>query len=128
MKKIKVYLDDWRIAPDGWVQAWNIDELVSLFEDTTIEITHLSLDHDLGVDEHNKVLPDGYDFVKLFVDRNFFCRKVYFHSASPIGKENMILYMVNAQENGAISKEIRIVKVGYPKSTQNKGNVFNDSF
>ena len=46
---MKVYLDDERPCPPGWTIARWPDEAVSLLESG--EVTHLSLDHDLGDDE-----------------------------------------------------------------------------
>ncbi len=47
---MKVYLDDERIAPDGWRQVRWPEEVIELLE--TGEVTELSLDHDLGDDDH----------------------------------------------------------------------------
>ena len=54
---MKVYLDDERVAPDGWIQTRWPDETIELLR--TGEVTHLSLDHDLGDDERGT----GYDVV-----------------------------------------------------------------
>jgi len=44
---MKVYLDDERVAPDGWVQVRWKDKAIELLQ--TGAVTHLSLDHDLGM-------------------------------------------------------------------------------
>ena len=59
---MKVYLDDERIAPDGWTQVRWPDEAIELLK--TGQVTHLSLDHDLGDDERGT----GYDVV-LWVEK-----------------------------------------------------------
>jgi acyl CoA:acetate/3-ketoacid CoA transferase alpha subunit len=46
---MKVYLDGERIAPDGWVQVRWPEEAIKLL--TAGNVTHLSLDHDLGDDK-----------------------------------------------------------------------------
>ena len=52
---MKVYLDDEREAPHGWVRTrWPVDTIELL---KTGEVTDLSLDHDLGDDERGT----GYD-------------------------------------------------------------------
>ena len=43
---MKVYLDDLRPVPDGWVLAKTASEAIGLL--TTRTVTDLSLDHDLG--------------------------------------------------------------------------------
>lgn len=46
---MKVYLDDRRPTPHGWVGCRWPDEVIALLQ--TREVTHLSLDHDLGDDD-----------------------------------------------------------------------------
>lgn len=47
---MKVYLDDERPTPDGWVRCLWPDEVIEYLKTGTVE--ELSLDHDLGDDEH----------------------------------------------------------------------------
>ncbi len=46
---MKVFLDDERTAPDGWVQVRWPEEAIALLKGGEVEA--LSLDHDLGDDE-----------------------------------------------------------------------------
>lgn len=46
---MKVYLDDVRKTPDGWVRVYWPDEAIKLLR--TGKVTHISLDHDLGDDD-----------------------------------------------------------------------------
>ena len=41
-----VYLDDERQTPDGWVRTYSVEETNALLR--TRQVTHLSLDNDLG--------------------------------------------------------------------------------
>ena len=54
---MKVYLDDERVAPEGWRWVKWPDEAIELLK--TGKVTHISLDHDLGDDERGT----GYDVV-----------------------------------------------------------------
>ena len=54
---MKVYLDDERVAPDGWVQVRWPEDAIRLLK--IGNVTELSLDHDLGDDAHGT----GYDVV-----------------------------------------------------------------
>jgi hypothetical protein len=47
---MKVFLDDERPTPEGWVHARWPDDAIAFLQ--TGNVTHLSLDHDLGDDEH----------------------------------------------------------------------------
>jgi hypothetical protein len=86
---MKVYLDDERIAPDGWVQVRWPEEAIRLLQ--TGSVTHISLDHDLGDDTRGT----GYD-VLLWIEeaavlRNFNPPKfIEIHSANPAGKLRML--------------------------------------
>lgn len=54
---MKIYLDDQRPTPRGWIGVlWPEDAIAFL---QTGQVTHLSLDHDLGDDSHGT----GYDVV-----------------------------------------------------------------
>ena len=48
---MKVFLDDERATPDGWVRTFWPEEVIALLK-TGGQVTELSLDHDLGDDEH----------------------------------------------------------------------------
>jgi hypothetical protein len=47
---VKVFLDDERVTPEGWVRTFWPEEVIALLE--TGQVAELSLDHDLGDDEH----------------------------------------------------------------------------
>src|SRR5690606_7928068 len=70
---------DRRTPPDGWVPCLWPEEVIQLLE--TKKVTHLSLDHDLGDDEHGT----GYDVLTwleetMFFDPEFPMPKVSIHS------------------------------------------------
>ena len=64
--RLKVYLDDERTPPDGWVLVKTPKSAIALLE--TGMVSHLSLDHDLGDDE---AIGTGYDVV-LWMEEQFF--------------------------------------------------------
>lgn len=43
---MKVWLDDWREEPEGWVRTKTVAETIEVLK--TGEVTEISLDHDLG--------------------------------------------------------------------------------
>lgn len=99
---IKLYLDDVRDLPDeSYTLVRSYEEAVSFVQDNAIP-PFISFDHDLGVDENDKLLPTGYDFAKYLVDmdmnnilmfpENF---SFYVHSANPVGKKNIEAYLNN---------------------------------
>ena len=84
---MKLYVDDIRIAPEGWVQAWNAREAIEQLR--TLTVTELSLDHDLGDPGEDT----GYDIMGWIEVRvyheNFPLPDIKFHTANPAGRENM---------------------------------------
>jgi hypothetical protein len=62
---MKVYLDDERPAPSGWVRTFWPDETIDLLRSQ--DVAELSLDHDLGDDKRGT----GYD-VLLWLEQAVF--------------------------------------------------------
>ena len=84
---MKVFLDDERATPEGWVRAYWPDEVIQLLESG--EVTDLSLDHDLGDDERGT----GYDVI-LWVEeavatRSFVPPSLAVHSANSAARQRM---------------------------------------
>lgn len=86
---MKLWLDDERPAPNGWRQAFNYAEFEAILLANTKQITHVSLDHDLGSKIHT-----GYDAACL-LERLAHQEKlradiqVAVHSANPVGCKRM---------------------------------------
>lgn len=84
---MKVYLDDERQTPDGWLRVYWPDEAIELLKRGGVE--EISLDHDLGDDERGT----GYDVV-LWIEeavytQNFIPPIIAVHSANPSAREKM---------------------------------------
>ena len=84
---MKVFLDDERSAPEGWIQVRWPDEAIALLRAGGVE--ELSLDHDLGDDEHGT----GYD-VLLWLEeevatRGFAPPRIRIHSANVSARQKM---------------------------------------
>ena len=85
---MRVFLDDERTTPDGWVRVYWPNEAIKLLE--TGMVAELSLDHDLGDDERGT----GYDVV-LWIEeavalRDFKPPKITVHSANSSAREKMV--------------------------------------
>ena len=84
---MKVYLDDERETPEGWVRVYWPDEAIRLLSDGCV--TEISLDHDLGDDDRGT----GYDVV-LWVEEavateGFVPPLMKVHSANSSAREKM---------------------------------------
>jgi hypothetical protein len=85
---MRVFLDDERATPEGWVRVYWPDEAIALLESGAVE--ELSLDHDLGDDERGT----GYD-VLLWLEeavalRGFKPPRISVHSANSSARDKMI--------------------------------------
>ncbi|MPV68012.1 cyclic-phosphate processing receiver domain-containing protein [Burkholderia sp. BE17] len=85
---MKVFLDDERETPAGWVRAYWPAEVIAMLK--TGQVEELSLDHDLGNDE----IGTGYDVIcwieEAVVLFGFTPPKIVVHSANSSAKAKMI--------------------------------------
>jgi len=84
---IKVYLDDLRTEPEGWVLVKTAQEAIDLL--ITNDVAEISLDHDLGEEENGT----GYDVItwleEAVYERNFKPPVIHIHTANPVGRDKM---------------------------------------
>jgi hypothetical protein len=93
LRIMRVFLDDVRSAPEGWTLVRWPEEVIALLE--TGEVQELSLDHDLGDDEHGT----GYDVLVWIEEavalRGFRPPKIMIHSANAVGRQRMELALAS---------------------------------
>lgn len=100
---MKLWFDDVRPAPVGWVWARTLAEATQLLEEN--HVTECSLDHDLG--HHNVEIPDdpdelldviylkgqseetGYDLVVWMIENERVPQSITIHSWNPDGAQRM---------------------------------------
>ncbi|SFL05364.1 hypothetical protein SAMN05216390_10925 [Lachnospiraceae bacterium KH1T2] len=86
---MKIWLDDLRPAPEGYVVTKSVNEAISVVtgaEEKNIKIELLDIDHDLG-----DYAVDGGDAIKLLdwlAERETFY-PIKIHTANPVGRANM---------------------------------------
>ena len=87
--RMRLYLDDERSAPEGWVRVRWPSEAIELLETGTV--TEISLDHDLGDDERGT----GYDVIlwvgEAVATRGFHPPIIRVHSANSSARMKMEL-------------------------------------
>ncbi len=108
--EINLYVDDIRRCPNDFVAARNYDEAIELLNNNTINI--LSLDHDLGFDEHG-VEKNDYDIVKYICEHGISPRKIYIHTDNVVGRDNMYYTLIGVRNRGFIKKCTEIYRNGY---------------
>jgi len=89
INETKVWLDDVRKSPAGWIHFEEIESLIKYYKKNHNKITEISLDHDLGDN-----VPPGYNFL-LWLEEMVYTGKynqvpnIKVHSANPVGKRRM---------------------------------------
>ena len=108
---MKLYLDDIRTPHQSgyncseWIVCKNDKTFKDMFMSFDSIITHISFDHDIGSYDENGDEVTGYDCVKwlcdYILDNNLDISDLTlnFHTANPVGKENMMCYWNNFKEN-----------------------------
>ncbi|MEM1153607.1 MAG: cyclic-phosphate processing receiver domain-containing protein [Pseudomonadota bacterium] len=90
---MKVFLDDERETPDGWVRVFWPDQAIELLKQG--HVTAISLDHDLGDDERGT----GYDVVlwieEAVITESFDPPSITVHSANSSARQKMELGIAN---------------------------------
>ena len=86
---MRVFLDDERNTPEGWIRVYWPDEAIELLK--TGKVTEISLDHDLGDDDRGT----GYDVV-LWIEEAVFSNGfippvIKVHSANISARKKMEL-------------------------------------
>lgn len=83
---MKVFLDDIRSIPVGYVGARGYEECIRLLMENKGNVEVISFDHDLGE------LKTGYDVCLWIVENEYYdgLKTVILHSANPVGIKNMI--------------------------------------
>ncbi len=85
---MKVYLDDEREAPEGWMRTYTVQATIMMLRSG--RVSHLSLDHDIGPEE---AFGTGYD-VLLWLEeqvliKGFTPPKITVHSANAGARPKM---------------------------------------
>ena len=96
---MRVFLDDERDTPEGWTRVYWPDEAIELLK--TGAVSEISLDHDLGDDEHGT----GYDVVvwveEAVANQGFKPPVMKVHSANPPARSKMEAGIANINKLAA---------------------------
>ena len=87
--KIKIWVDDIRKVPEGYVGTKSVEETIELInkiETQGGEIELLDLDHDLG--DYAKFGGDAIKILDYLVEHEKFY-PIKIHTANPVGRANM---------------------------------------
>lgn len=99
---INLFLDDVRPCPEGFILCRNVRKCLHLLKEHRGNIAILSLDHDMGHDSN------GFWLVRQMVNQGLYADKIYIHSANPVGREKMFVYLVNGINLGTIPAHVKV--------------------
>lgn len=95
---MKLWLDDVRPAPDGWIHVLTAEEAIARF--ATGEVVAASLDHDLGPSDAGT----GYD-VLAWIESAMAVHawygplpRLHVHSANPVGRARMVAAVASIRQ------------------------------
>lgn len=86
---MKLWLDDVRVAPTGYVHAKSVNQAIALIEEYEKkgeQVQLVDLDHDLG--DYAVDGGDGIKFLDYLVENGKFY-PVKLHTMNPVGRDNM---------------------------------------
>jgi len=94
---MKIFVDDIRVVKGfDYIAKTAEDFFEYCIKNEIKHIDLLSLDHDLG----DANFLTGYDIVKRLPDLQLSIGKIQFHTANPVGFENMLMYAKNLKKHG----------------------------
>lgn len=97
---MKIFVDDIRIVSGFDYIAKDAEDFFKFCKENKVDhIELLSLDHDLGESE----ALTGYDIVKQLPDLNLSIGRIQFHTANPVGFENMMMYAKGLKKHNVMS-------------------------
>ncbi len=92
---MRVYLDDERKAPVGWLLVKNAEGCIDLLKAGNVEA--LSLDHDLAPEHYASSgymgpshEPTGHSVVLWMAEHDVWPAHVIVHTMNPVGRDNML--------------------------------------
>lgn len=120
---IKLWHDDVRPAPHGWVWVQNNNDAKLIL--ANVEVDEISMDHDLGAVPYGEagIMARGWDEDNGYLLAQWMCQKgcvppkVTVHSWNPVGAEKMVglleQYAKAVREMSVFPKEIVVQRVPF---------------
>ena len=93
---MKIWLDDVRPAPDGYIWCHSVNEAKRLISKNPDSVTMVDLDHDLG--DFAGDGGDGICLLDFLVEKNLFY-KISLHTMNYVAMKNMIRILKRHSDN-----------------------------
>lgn len=80
MRKVKVFLDDIKFCPKGWLWVMTIDDFKEAVRKNVDNLEVISLDYELEATDKGRT---GLDACKYLIKNGIYCPKIVIHSIHP---------------------------------------------
>lgn len=80
MSKLKIFLDDIKPCPKGWLWVKTIDDFKEVVQKNVDNLEVISLDYELEVMDKGRT---GLDACKYLIENGIYCPKIVIHSIHP---------------------------------------------
>ena len=87
MADVRIWVDDTKKPPVGWLWAKTVDAAIAALRSP--DVSDLSLDHDLGGDQTGMQIVDWMSMTETWPQR------IDLHTENPVGADNMMRALVN---------------------------------
>lgn len=101
--KVKIYMDDLRPCPKGFLLARTTVECIELLEKHKGDVEVLSLDHDMTLQDNN-----GVWVAHQMLDFGLYADRIYLHTANGDGRKNMYGWLSNAVKHGVLPDHVQV--------------------
>lgn len=93
---MRIYLDDERSTPDGYIRTYTVEETIALIQTNNGDVETVSLDNDLGTG-----LKEGREVMKWIEEQAYHntllpIPHLIIHSGNPVAQDEMMTARYNA--------------------------------
>lgn len=105
---MKIFLDDTKLCPKGWLWVKTIEEFKEAVEKNVDNLEIISLDYELEVTDKGRT---GLDACRFLIENDIYCPKIIIHSIHPKADQMKEILLANKKNTIIEMEEYNIHKV-----------------
>ena len=105
---MKIFLDDTKLCPKGWLWVKTIEEFKEAVEKNVENLELISLDYELDFTDKGRT---GLDACRYLITSDIYCPKIVIHSIHPKADQMRELLFENMKNTIVLMEEYNIHKV-----------------
>lgn len=106
--KVKIFLDDTKLCPKGWLWVKTIDDFQNAVQKNIDNLEVISLDYELEATDKGRT---GLDACRYLIMNDIYCPKIIIHSIHPKADQMKELMFENMKNTIILMEEYDIHKV-----------------